>query len=60
MAELIDVANAMFTNKRNWVNISDEDKFSSKIKKKKQNNGKINKIDLKKIKSRNDLEDLED
>ena len=26
MAELIDVANAMFTNKRNWVNISDEDK----------------------------------
>jgi len=42
------------------LNISDEDKFSSKIKKKKQNNGKINKIDLKKIKSRNDLEDLED
>jgi hypothetical protein len=26
MAELIDVANAMFTNKRNWVNITDEDK----------------------------------
>lgn len=26
MAELIDVANAMFTNKRNWINISDEDK----------------------------------
>jgi hypothetical protein len=26
MAELIDVANAMFTNKTNWVNISDEDK----------------------------------
>ena len=26
MAELIDVANAMFTNKRNWTNITDEDK----------------------------------
>ena len=26
MAELIDVANAMFTNKRNWANITDEDK----------------------------------
>ena len=26
MAELIDVANALFTNKNNWKNISDEDK----------------------------------
>lgn len=26
MAELIDVANAMFKNKRDWVNITDEDK----------------------------------
>jgi len=26
MAELIDVANAMFKNKKDWVNITDEDK----------------------------------
>lgn len=26
MAELIDVANAMFKNKRDWINITDEDK----------------------------------
>jgi hypothetical protein len=26
MAELIDVANALFKNKNNWVNISEEDK----------------------------------
>ena len=55
MAELIDVANAMFTNKRNWVNISDEDKekfffifnryFSKKYTKKSQllNNKNVNK-----------------
>jgi len=26
MAELIDVANAMFKNKKDWINITDEDK----------------------------------
>jgi hypothetical protein len=26
MAEITDVANALFTNKQNWINITDEDK----------------------------------